>query len=115
LLRNIHETLGNKLKYSCLVGMTHVGASSGAGEGVDSMGGPQPILFFAPDHAVAAIKEIGPKAFGEAVARQWREFLRSIEGALEIKEHQGLLAAAESFVATLKGNIDPKAGIIIRP
>ncbi|MEE9432942.1 MAG: DUF2855 family protein [Sphingorhabdus sp.] len=119
LLGDIHTMLGDNLKYSCLVGATHVDArGSGGGTisgGGGSMPGPAPILFFAPDHAVAAIKELGPQAFGKAVAANWTEFLNSVDGALKIDERAGVLAAAEAFVATFKGETDPSMGIIIRP
>lgn len=117
LLRCIHEALGNHLKYSCLVGATHVearGANSAGGSGGD-MPGPKPILFFAPDHAVAIIKELGPKGFGEAVGAGWKSFLGAVDGVVEIEERQGLTAAASAFVETLAGKMDPKKGVIIRP
>ncbi|MBK8272977.1 MAG: DUF2855 family protein [Sphingomonadales bacterium] len=56
VLRAIHEALGDGLKYSCLVGATHVDAR---GQGDAALPGPAPILFFAPDHMNAAVKEMG--------------------------------------------------------
>lgn len=117
LLRSIHETLGDSLKYSCLVGATHVdarGANSAGGSGGE-MPGPKPILFFAPDHAVATVKELGPKAFGEAVAASWKGFLRAVDGVVSVDARRGLEAAAVAFVDTLEGRADPQTGIIIRP
>ncbi len=114
LLRSIHETLGEALKYSCLVGATHVDARGLSG-GSGAMPGPKPILFFAPDHAVATAKELGPKGFGEAVAVSWKSFLRAVEESVAIDERRGIDAAAQAFVATLNGTTDPATGIIIRP
>ncbi|WP_373474458.1 DUF2855 family protein [Sphingorhabdus sp.] len=114
LLRSIHETLGDGLKYSCLVGATHVDAR-GLGGGGGEIPGPKPILFFAPDHAVATVQELGPKGFGEAVAVSWKQFLGAVDGVVTIDERQGLHAAANAFVETLQGNADPQKGIIIRP
>ncbi len=79
------------------------------------MPGPKPILFFAPDHAVALVQELGPKRFGEAVKRSWQSFLASTDGAVDIETRAGLEAAATAFVKTLEGRMDPKKGIIIRP
>ncbi|OYY71490.1 MAG: hypothetical protein B7Y00_03600 [Sphingomonadales bacterium 17-56-6] len=117
LLRAIHETLANQLKYSCLVGATHVGARgpNSAGASGSEMPGPKPILFFAPDHAVATIQELGPKGFGEAVGRSWKSFLAAAHGIVEIQEHSGLQYAATAFVETLQGHTDPQKGIIILP
>jgi Protein of unknown function (DUF2855) len=114
LLRGIHETLGQNLKYSCLVGATHVDAR-GLGGGGGEMPGPKPILFFAPDHAVATVQELGPKGFGEAVAKSWESFLGAVDGAVEIDERKSLDAAVQAFVETLAGKADPQKGIIIRP
>lgn len=113
LIHGIHTALGDRLKYSCTVGATHVGAGFGQERG--PLPGPAPVLFFAPDHAVAAIKELGPKAFGEAVAESWLRFLAEAGGALTIDERHGLEAARDAYLATLAGKADPAVGIVIRP
>ena len=117
LLRSIHEALGAHLKYSCLVGATHVDArgANSAGGGGSAMPGPKPILFFAPDHAVATVQELGAKGFGEAVGASWKSFLGAVDGVVAIDERPGLVAAAAAFVETLEGRADPQIGIIIRP
>lgn len=115
VLRSIHAHLSEHLKYSCLVGATHVdarGGSMGAGGGT---AGPKPVLFFAPDHAAATIQELGSKAFGEAVARSWNSFLNAVDNVVEIDARHGLDAAAKAFVETLQGQSDPQKGIIIYP
>jgi hypothetical protein len=112
LLRSVHQTCANALKYSCLVGVTHVGDRSG---GAGDLPGPAPILFFAPDHAVAAIKELGPKAFGEVVAQQWKIFLEHSATNLTIEIRGGVVSAAQAFVSILKNEADPQIGIVIRP
>jgi hypothetical protein len=117
LLRRIHEILGEHLKYSCLVGATHVEARgpNSAGAGGGEMAGPKPVLFFAPDHAVATVQELGPKGFGEAVAKSWKSFLGTVDGIVAVDERCGIVAAAQAFVETLQGKADPAMGIIIRP
>ena len=113
LLHAIHTALGENLRYSCTVGATHVGAGFGRDNG--PIPGPTPTLFFAPDHAVAAVKELGPKAFGESVAASWTRFLGDATGAVTVDERHGLVAAQEAFGATLAGRADPAVGIVIRP
>ncbi|WP_430445159.1 DUF2855 family protein [Sphingorhabdus contaminans] len=114
LLHQIHAVLGEHLKYSCLVGATHVDARGISGGGSE-IAGPKPILFFAPDHAVATVQELGPKGFGEAVAKSWKSFLDAVDGVLTFDKRQGLENAADSFVETLEGRTDPNKGIIIHP
>ncbi len=113
LLHALHTRLADQLKYSCTVGATHVGAGFGRDSG--PIPGPTPTLFFAPDHAVAAIKEQGPKAFGEAVAASWLTFLGDSGEALTIDTRSGLDSAAEAFVAAAQGRADPAIGVVIRP
>ncbi len=112
VLRGIHEALGDKLKYSCLVGATHVDGRGGTGA---PMPGPAPILFFAPDHARTAIEKLGPKAFGEAVAKSWSGFVEAAEGFVRVGHRHGLEAGAEAFRTTLAGKADPSVGIVILP
>ena len=113
VLHAIHTALGDQLKYSCTVGATHVGEGFGRDNG--ALPGPKPVLFFAPDHAVATIKELGPKGFGEAVAASWKIFLGETEGAVSVDERSGLAAAEQAFADTLKGTAHPAVGIVIRP
>lgn len=113
LLHALHSRLGDQLKYSCTVGATHVGAGFGRDSG--PIPGPTPTLFFAPDHAVAAIKEQGPKAFGEAVAASWLTFLSDTGSALTIETRGGLDNAVTAFIAAAQGMADPAIGVVIRP
>jgi hypothetical protein len=109
LLRSIHETVGEQLKYSCLVGATHVEARGSA------MPGPKPTLFFAPDHAVATVQELGPKGFGEAVGASWKNFLCAMDGVVQVNNRKGIESAIPAFTETLLGKADPAVGIIVRP
>ena len=112
VLYAVHETLGENLAYSCLVGATHV---DGRAFGGAKLPGPAPILFFAPDHAVATIAELGPKGFGEAVGESWKQFVGEVGGVVTVDERHGLEAAAVAFTATVKGEADPARGTVIRP
>ncbi len=112
VLRSIHEALGDPLKYSCIVGATHVAARGGSGA---SLPGPAPILFFAPDHATAVIKDLGPKAFGESVAASWNAFVATTDGFVTVDVRHGIAAAADAFQVTLAGKADPAVGIVVRP
>ena len=113
VIHAVHTALGEKLKYSCTVGATHVGAGFGQDNG--PLPGPAPVLFFAPHHAVAAIEELGPKAFGAAVAASWTSFIGEAGGAVQIELRSGLEAAALAFVSMAEGKSDPAVGIVIRP
>lgn len=113
VLHAVHTAMGDNLQYSCTVGATHVGEGFGRDNG--PIPGPTPTLFFAPDHAVATIAELGPKAFGEAVAASWTRFIGEVGDAVRIDQRTGLAAAREAFAEILAGKGDPGAGVVIRP
>ena len=113
IIHAVHSALDAQLKYSCTVGATHVGAGFGQQNG--GLPGPKPVLFFAPDHAVAAIKELGPKGFGEAVGASWVKFLREAGGAVRTDCRSGLAAAEAAFADILSGSADPAVGVIVEP
>jgi Protein of unknown function (DUF2855) len=110
--RAVHTHLGDALKYSCSVGVTHVGARQASAE---PLPGPAPILFFAPTEAVATITALGPKGFAEAVGASWRSFVGVTEGFVTVDHRDGLEAARAAFAATLAGTADPSVGIVVRP
>lgn len=113
VLGSIHRHYGDALGYSCMVGATHIDAR-GQGGAAD-LPGPAPTLFFAPDHAVAAVKELGPERFGQAVAESWHAFLADLSHTVRIERHQGLAAARDQFAAMVRGEVDPAVGIVIEP
>ena len=113
LLAQLHNHLTSNLKYSCLVGATHIeerGAGLGAGQ---DLPGPPPTLFFAPDHAVALFKEVGPQAAGQQIAESWHYFLQAVGDTVEIERKQGIEAARETYLEMVGGTVDPAKGIVI--
>ena len=113
VLGAVHRHYGDKLAYSCMVGATHVDAR---GQGAASdLPGPPPTLFFAPDHAVAAVKELGAEGFGREIAASWQAFLGDVGQTVQIERHHGLEAALDLFAAMVRGEIGPARGIVIEP
>ncbi|MDJ0977941.1 MAG: DUF2855 family protein [Erythrobacter sp.] len=115
LLARLHEHFGDLLKYSCLVGATHIeerGAGLGAG---GHLPGPKPTLFFAPDHFVAFFKEHGPIEGGKMAAAAWMGFLEAVGDAVTIERHSGLEAARATYLEMVGGKVDPAKGIVIEP
>ncbi|MEM7779143.1 MAG: DUF2855 family protein [Pseudomonadota bacterium] len=114
VLTRLHEHFTTMLKYSCLVGATHIEARSTFGE-QSKRPGPEPTLFFAPDHAVAFFKEHGPVEGGKLVAGSWHGFLQSVEGAITVEKHTGLEAAEATYREMVAGKVDPAKGIVVEP
>lgn len=116
LLAKVHEHYGDTLKYSCLVGATHIEERGEGGlTGERGLPGPKPTLFFAPDHAVAFFKEHGPVEGGNLVAKSWHGFLAAVDGSVAIERHSGLEAARKTYVEMIGGSVDPSKGIVIEP
>ena len=115
LLGDLHQHFGDALKYSCLVGATHIEERGAGMGGAANLPGPTPTLFFAPDHAVALFKEHGPEKAGAMVAESWRGFLEDAGDSIEIERHSGLAAARDVFVEMVGGKVDPAKGIVIEP
>lgn len=114
LLGSLHRHFADNLKYSCLVGATHI-EERGAGMGAaQDMPGPKPVLFFAPDHFVAFFKEHGPAKGGKMAAAAWMGFLEAAGSSIEITELTGLEAARTTYLEMMDGKIDPAQGIVIK-
>ena len=115
LLAQLHRHFGDSLKYSCLVGATHI-EERGAGVGAaGDLPGPAPTLFFAPDHAVALFQELGAEEAGRQVAQSWKAFLGDVGDTIDIERRDGLDAARAVFVEMVGGDVDPAKGIVIEP
>jgi hypothetical protein len=112
LLAALHHHLQDALAYSCLVGATHLDARGGSGGA--SLPGPQPILFFAPDHIAAIIKDIGLAQFTTQVTASWKMFLSATDGLVTVRKLHGLEAAAQAWRQMATGKIKPDIGIIVQ-
>jgi hypothetical protein len=115
LLAQLHHHFGDNLKYSCLVGATHIeerGAGLGAG---GDLPGPKPTLFFAPDHFVSFFKEHGPVEGGKMAAAAWTGFLEAAGPSITIERLSGLEAARATYLEMIGGHVDPAKGIVIEP
>lgn len=115
VLASIHEHFGKCLKYSCLVGVTHIDERRGPAGEAGGLPGPTPTLFFAPDHAVALFKELGPQEAGAMMAKAWHGFLADVGDTVTIEKRSGLEAARHTYLEMVGGTVDPAQGIVIEP
>ncbi|ABC63557.1 DUF2855 family protein [Erythrobacter litoralis] len=115
LLGSLHHHFADDLKYSCLVGVTHIEERGEGMGGAADLPGPTPTLFFAPDHAVALFKELGPEGAGKQMAESWHYFLEAVGGTISIERRNGLDAARDTYLEMLGGKVDPAVGIVIEP
>ena len=109
LAGSVHRTLGEKLKYSCSVGVTHWEKMAPT----DELPGPPRILFFAPDHARKRVGDWGAAAFQSRVGEAMRQFLASTTPWLRIAEGRGRNAVESVYRAMLEGKVDPAEGHVL--
>lgn len=115
LLGRLHHHFGDQLRYSCLVGATHIEARESTFGAAAKLPGPPPTLFFAPDHAVSLFRTLGPEEAGRQLAKSWHRFLGAVAGTVTIERREGLAAARDAYLTTLAGRADPAIGIVIAP
>ncbi|QJB70769.1 DUF2855 family protein [Parasphingorhabdus halotolerans] len=108
LLSAIHSHWGDNLKYSCLVGVTHIDERSGAGD----LEGPKPIMFFAPTAAQTLIEQVGPDQFRASVDKEFAAFIGAMKDHLGVEHHSGTGAIASSYLEMLGGKVAPSRGMI---
>jgi hypothetical protein len=108
LLADIHARWGDNLKFSSLVGATHVEAR-GAGT---ELKGPKPELFFAPTAAESLMKEIGPAEFRSRVDEQFAAFVSGASNYLQIEDIAGRDALQSAYLAMLANQVAPSRGLM---
>ena len=108
LLADIHAHWGDALKFSSLVGATHVSERGGAND----LQGPKPQLFFAPTAAESLIKEIGAPAFRARVDEQFAAFVTGASAYLKVEDLEGREALQSAYLAMLANEVAPSRGLM---
>ena len=111
VLNAVHNHYKDNLKYSCLVGGTHWEARDGAGRG--ALPGPEPTLFFAPDHVKQRMSDWGPAGFQTRLAETWNKFVPHTKDWVNVKRGEGEEAVRDTYLEVLDGKADPKDGFIL--
>jgi hypothetical protein len=109
----VHAHLGPALVHSAVVEATH---HNRMGDVPDSLPGPRPKFFFAPDRVAKRTADWGRDGFEGRLAEAWCPYLQWCEGWLEVIEGQGPQALADAYLDPLDGRIDPaKAHVLSLP
>ncbi|MEM9620737.1 MAG: DUF2855 family protein [Pseudomonadota bacterium] len=108
-LAAIHNHFADQLKYSCLVGATHWDARAGARE----MAGPEPKLFFAPDHIVRRTEEWGGEGFQQRFQGAWDSFVSAAADWVQIEQVEGASAVGDFYLELLGDRVQPSRGYIL--
>ena len=108
VLAAIHAHWNDNLKFSSMVGATHIEARSGGQE----LAGPTPILFFAPTVAETVIADIGPAAFGQNLGVRWQDFVGLAASLVSVTNLNGAEAVEPAYQEMLAGRTGPDEGLI---
>jgi hypothetical protein len=100
----VHEHYGERLAHSAVVGATH---HDRMGELPDSLKGPRPVFFFAPDQAGKRAKEWGRDGLERRIAEAWRPYVQWTGDWLKVCHGEGPEALERAYLDLLDGRIDP--------
>ena len=111
LRRRVHMHLGDALKSSRAVGMTHWQASGGLGG--DDLPGARPEFFFAPSYAQDRLAALGRDAFQARLDAAWTDFIAQADQWVTVTEFLGPDAVLARYAASQRGKIAPNEGHIL--
>ncbi|MEW6269946.1 MAG: DUF2855 family protein [Thermodesulfobacteriota bacterium] len=107
--RAVHRRVGDNVKYSSQVGLTHWEK----GGGTDDLPGAKPEFFFAPAQIEKRSRDWGPGVFQARLADAWHEFLDGTEGWLRVVHRRGPEAVERAYRDAVEGRVDPGEGLIL--
>ena len=85
VLAAVHNHLGDNLKCSCGVGITHW--ESRDGEAPASLPGAKPEMFFAPSQILKRNEELGPAVYQQRIAEATAAFFGAVDSWVTVEEH----------------------------
>jgi hypothetical protein len=107
--RAVHEHYGDRLKYSCAVGMSHREMNP-PGKGLP---GAKPIFFFAPDRMVKRSKDWGRGGLETRLNAAWTGFVPVLQGWIRVIRGNGRSAVEAAYRCMLAGGVKPDEGHIL--
>lgn len=119
ILRRLHQTLGDRLRQSILVGLTHWDGTPVPGAQSDleasPLPGPAPWFFFGPDHIRDRERDLGAEVYQRGVEQAMDAFVSGSGSWLRVVHFDGADAAVTAYRSILAGRTPPWEGVIVRP
>ena len=100
----VHAHFGDDLAHSAVVGATH---HDRMGVVPDSLPGPPPTFFFAPDRVTKRSADWGRDGLEQRLAGAWRPYVEWTTGWLEVIHGSGPEPLERAYLDLLDGRIDP--------
>ncbi len=108
VLAAVHEHLGDRLKYSMIIGKSHHDSPM-----AQVSVGPTPELFFAPTEVSRRLEEWGHDEYQRRCSVALEDFVAGSERWLTIERSTGAPAAAASWAEVYGGVVPPSIGRIV--
>ena len=110
VLGAVHRHLGDRLRYSMMIGKSHHDAVPPA----DAAGlpGPSPVFFFAPTEVERRVAGWGASDYHRRVVDATRDFVDGSRSWMTIEHHRGPHGPATAWAAVYDGAVPPSVGII---
>ena len=106
--RSIYSHLESNLQHLSKVGLTDWSSA-------DPMNNiPMAKFFFAPDHAQIFFKQHGPAKATELMTGALFDFIKSIEGSIQIEYIEEFDTLQNTFNDMIKGKVNPKLAYIVK-
>jgi Protein of unknown function (DUF2855) len=106
----VHSHFGAALAHSAVVGATH---HDQMGDVPESLPGPRPTFFFAPDRVAKRTTEWGRERFEAQLAAAWRPYIAWTEGWLGVIRGEGPEQLEHAYLDLLDGRIDPAVAHVL--
>ena len=105
----VHRHFGDNVKYSCMVGMTHVGAAPRA----SGLPGAEPQFFFAPGEIQKLTAKLGTEGLQRQIGDAWQRFRDASSDWLTVRRNVGAGAVEQIYQEVLEGRARPDEGHIL--
>jgi hypothetical protein len=106
----LHRHLGDALVHDAVVGITHVDE---LGAGDDTLPGPRPAFFFAPDQMTKRRGDWGDGGIEARYGEAWRRFVPQVEGWVDVVSGRGPAALSSVWLELLGNKSAPRAGNVV--
>ncbi len=109
LLSDLHRHLGDNMRYTTNVGLTHIDAPQTGPDYIRE----RSAMFFAPSHIAKRAKDWGPGEFEKRALRFWYGAARRSRSWLSFDRRRGMDELADVYQELLAGRIAPDRGIVV--
>lgn len=109
MLSDLHEHLGDNMRFTSNVGMTHFEANEMGPHFIHD----RSAMFFAPSHIQKRVQDWGAGEFEKKAIMFWRDASIKSRAWLSFDRHRGMDSLTDVYRSVLAGKVSPDQGIIV--